>query len=274
MDGSAAVTETARIDVVARYVEQTIDSIRSDPPHPGLEGLAGGGAFAGFRRTIDEAMPGERLSRSVRYQLLDDLPTALMLSGRALRAAGMGIRMGAARRPPVDVCVGWAEGGSLLAGLTEAGPPLNVGPEASLVEREDDPAGWHDMDPLPSHSTRRRRRVDLWNEGDEAHVEGFFRDSHVNGDGLETVVHEYTLRAVIDPRTLTFISCAAEPGALPYPECPAASASSHRLDGAPLDGLRKRVRSAFVGPTTCTHLNDAFRSLEDVGALLGLLSQP
>jgi hypothetical protein len=28
------------------------------------------------------------------------------------------------------------------------------------------------------------------------------------------------------------------------------------------------VRDTFTGPTTCTHLNDTLRSLEDVGALL------
>jgi hypothetical protein len=267
------VVGTARIDVRARYLEQTINSISSDPPHTGLEALVDVKAFGGFRRAIDEAMPGERLSGSVRYQLLDDLPTALMLSGRALRDAGIGIRMGDPRKPPVDICAGWAEGGTLLAGLTEAGPPLNVGPVASLVEPKDDPVGWHDIDSLPPHATRRRRRVDLWEEGGEAHLDCFFRDSHVNGGGVETVVHEYTLRASVDPRTLTFVSCEAEPGPLPYLECPAASASSHRLDGAPVEGLRKWVRNTFVGPTTCTHLNDAFRSLEDVGALLRTLSQ-
>lgn len=272
-DGSAAVVGTARVDALVQYSEQTIISISCDPPHAGLETLAGAKAFAGFRRAIDEAMPREGLSRSVRYQLLDDLPTALMLSGRVLRDAGIGIRIAGPRKSPVDICAGWAEGGTLLAGLTEAGPPLNVGPVASPVESVDDPIGWHDVPALPPHSTRRRRRVDVWEEEAEARVECFFRDSHFNADRVETVVHEYTVRARFDPHTLTFLSCGSEPGPLPYLECPAAAASTQRLDGAPVEGLRNWVRSSFVGPTTCTHLNDTLRSLEDVGALLGSLYQ-
>ena len=32
----------------------------------------------------------------------------------------------------------------------------------------------------------------------------------------------------------------------------------------PLAGLRPDVRAQFVGPSTCTHLNDVLRGLEDV----------
>jgi Protein of unknown function (DUF2889) len=35
-----------------------------------------------------------------------------------------------------------------------------------------------------------------------------------------------------------------------------------------LADVRNRVRTEFVGVTTCTHLNDTLRSLGDVGALL------
>jgi hypothetical protein len=38
-----------------------------------------------------------------------------------------------------------------------------------------------------------------------------------------------------------------------------------------VDGLRREVRKTFVGPSTCTHLNDTLRSFEDVGALLARL---
>jgi hypothetical protein len=60
-------------------------------------------------------------------------------------------------------------------------------------------------------------------------------------------------------------------GPLPYPECPGAAASARRLVGAPVDGVRRSVRSTFVGPTTCTHLNDTLRVMEDACALLAAL---
>lgn len=216
-------------------------------------------------------MPGETASRSVRFQLLDDLPTALLLSGRALRAAGVPIDMERRGPLPADVCAGWVTGGTLLAGITELGPPLHVGPEAPAVEPADDPLGWHEIDSLPPHGTRRRRRLDLWEENGVVALDCFFRDSHVDGEGVETVVHEWAVKAKVDPLTLRFVSCEADEGPLPYPECPGAAASARRLDGTPVEGLRRSVRETFVGPTTCTHLNDTLRSLEDIQALIRAL---
>ena len=42
---------------------------------------------------------------------------------------------------------------------------------------------------------------------------------------------------------------------------------SARLTGDGLDDLRARIRTEFVGATTCTHLNDMMRALADVGLL-------
>jgi hypothetical protein len=38
-----------------------------------------------------------------------------------------------------------------------------------------------------------------------------------------------------------------------------------------LDGMRPVIREEFVGITTCTHLNDTLRSLEDIRGLIPLL---
>jgi hypothetical protein len=38
--------------------------------------------------------------------------------------------------------------------------------------------------------------------------------------------------------------------------------------------LRPQVRAELVGPTTCTHLNDTLRGIEDVPALAALLPEP
>ena len=59
----------------------------------------------------------------------------------------------------------------------------------------------------------------------------------------------------------------ANPRVLPWFECPEAAGSARRLVGDSLDGLRAHVRAEFVGASTCTHLNDALRALEDVPAL-------
>jgi hypothetical protein len=54
---------------------------------------------------------------------------------------------------------------------------------------------------------------------------------------------------------------------LPYHECPEAAASAQRAIGTATSGLRSRTRAEFTGASTCTHLNDVLRALEDVEAL-------
>ena len=60
------------------------------------------------------------------------------------------------------------------------------------------------------------------------------------------------------------LTCEATPRVLPWVECPEAAASAGRLAGMSVMGLRPDVRAQFVGPSTCTHLNDVLRGLEDV----------
>ena len=260
-----------RLDVRVDFTSGAIERIIADPDHPPLATLEGVPAVHGFRTAVEKAMPGERESGSLRYQLLDDLPIALMLSARALRAAGVGLPVATPGQLPVDICAGWAAGGTLLAGLTEKGPPLQPGPVASQIRDSDDALAWHEFNPLPPHATRRHRRLDVWHDGQTAVIDCFFRDSFAGSDGIETVVHEYSVSGTVDPASSRFISCEATAGPLPYPECPRSVASAGRLAGTSMDGLRREVRDTFVGPTTCTHLNDTLRSLADVSALLRAL---
>jgi hypothetical protein len=269
-DGRAEVIDAARIEATAESLHGVLTAITMEPAHPGAAQAIGLSMLGGFRRAMEAAMPGEAASHSVRFQLLDDLPAAILGSGRALRAAGIGLARGD-RPPPVDLCAGWAAGGTLLAGLDDFGPPLHVGPVAPDVLPQDDPLAWHEIAALPPHGTRRARRLDLWREDGKTWAESFFRDSHVDADGVETVVHEWTVRAELDPQTRTFLSSSARMGPLPYPECPGAGASASRLGGMAFDGLRRSVSKTFTGPSTCTHLNDTLRSMEDVGALIDRL---
>lgn len=266
--------DAARLDVEVSHREHVISRITAEPSHPGLAALAGVRASAGFRRAVNDALPGMRASGSVLFQLLDDLPTALLVSGYAVQA-GHAVRPAgrALTLQRADLCAGWAAGGTIMSSVSDSGViPTSAGPPAPAVRSGDDPDGWHAFDALPPHGMRRHRRLDVWLEGELAVAECFFRDSHMSGDRTETVLHEYTVHAVFDPASGRFVSARAEVGALPYPECPAAAGSAARLAGAPAAGLRGWVRDTFAGPSTCTHLNDTLRSLADVGDLIRRIS--
>ena len=118
---------------------------------------------------------------------------------------------------------------------------------------------------------RRHRRLDLVADGDAIAANVLFRDSHMAAEGRETIVHEYTVQARIDPTSLEIIEIEATPQVLPWIECPVAAASAADLRGRSLRGLRPHVRAELAGPATCTHLNDTLRSLEDVIALAPML---
>ena len=149
-------------------------------------------------------------------------------------------------------------------------PPVVTGPVApSLLN--DDPWAWHELPALGPHDMRRLRRLDVMpgaTADAPVEVEAYFRDSHMSPEGLETVVHEYTVTVLVDPTTETVISSTAVAHSLPWVECIQAEDSGDRLAGRPLRGIRPNVREDLVGITTCTHLNDTLRSIEDVRAIL------
>jgi hypothetical protein len=246
-----------------------------DPPLEGVGRLVGTRVSSGFRKALDAAVPDEDTVASLRYQLLDDLPTAVLVSGLALAAGGI--------HPPrgsfdlsrnADICAGWATGATILVEAGELGHvPAVTGPVAPPLDRPGDPDAWHRFDPLGPHAMRRCRRIDVWQEhpGGLVAVEAFFLDSHVDAEGLETVVHEYLVTAEIEPATHVFVSCRAAIGVLPWVECPAAVASAGRLAGTTPGDLRRRVHDTFVGTSTCTHLNDTLRALAALPFLAGLV---
>ncbi|SFF96552.1 Protein of unknown function [Novosphingobium sp. CF614] len=270
--GQAIVLDEARIEATVDYNRVAIIGIASQPPEPALAALAGKGAYSGFRKSIEDLLPGEVGSHTIRAQLFDDFPAAVMGNGRALRAEGVKIAMARKNALPVDLCAGWAEGGTLVSGYSDLGPPLLVGPRSPALAGEHDPLAWHAFAPLAAHGTRRARRTDLWEEDGLGRADCFFRDSHVDRHGVETVIHEWRLLVAFDPDERRFVSVSADAGPLPYPECPASGGSAARLAGMSIDGLRREVRRSFVGPSTCTHLNDTFRALEDIGMLFDRLA--
>jgi Protein of unknown function (DUF2889) len=238
------------------------------------------------------ADPGLTAEDGLLNLLLDDFPVAALVSGHAigahLRASGpartpldapgqgvlsLAVATGqpGAERPAFrrDLCAGFADGGTIMNDVDATGrPPVVTGPPAPPLTTGDH-LGWHATDGLPPHAMRRSRRMDV-TPGPLASIDVLYRDSHVDEDGAETIVHEYTVSATVDTSEGVLASCSATPRVLPWVECPAAALSASRLAGLPVSGLRQHVRDTFLGTSTCTHLNDTLRSLEDIPALLKL----
>lgn len=266
--------------VVAFLEDRSLRSITVDPPAPLLDKLAGVKVSSGFRKAIDEAMPADEESGSLRVQLLDDLPTAVLVSGVAMAGAGVHPPRGSIDiSSKADICAGWATGGSFLVEGERLGHlPSVTGPIAPGLQSSDgDSLAWHPVEEMTPHSTRRRRRIDVWRDADarggtgSVMVEEFFRDTQLDGDGVERVVHEYLVTAELEPESLTFLSCRADIGVLPWVECPAAAESAERLAGTKPHDLRERVRQTFVGTSTCTHLNDSLRALAALPYLVSVV---
>ncbi|MGI8755503.1 MAG: DUF2889 domain-containing protein [Acidimicrobiales bacterium] len=282
-DGSGAVAaaKEAHLAAVIDHARTLVSAV-ADPPVGGFDDLVGIPVASGWRARAADALRIDEHQDPLLNLLVDDLPGASLVSGVALQAAHALPAASPAMREYVlaaaDICAGWVADGSMLEAFrTHDQMPAPVGPPAPVLEREDDPQAWHPMAALTPHATRRRRLLDLWAETDGASTHAFeahFRDSHVAGDGHEQVVHEYLVTGRIDERTRTFTSVEAEARVLPWVECPNALASAGRLVGTQIGDLRARVRTEFVGVSTCTHLNDTLRSLADIEPWLDLMAAP
>lgn len=275
-DGSCQVVGEARLRAVIDP-SLLLVTIETEPARPALDPLIGGLVGPGFRARMDELVPAERQAHSLLYLLLDDLPGATLVSGYANHHAGTTRPSGQAalrvnehmvRR---DMCAGWADDATIMRSIRSHDEvPMPVGPWAPALERDDDPQSWHAMEALGPLGMRRRRRLDLSPgaaPAQEWRIDAHFRDSHVDGAGTETVLHEYSVTGTVDPATLVIGELGAVAQVLPWVECPGAVGSAGRLAGHGVDDLRPWVRREFLGVTTCTHLNDTLRSLSDLRVL-------
>ena len=276
-DGAARSLAQARFDATIAFVEnRSISALTLDPdPGVSLNGLVGRALPSGFRRALDQAWPasapatptGADLDRgaSLTFQLLDELPTAGLVSGYAIAAAGMPQLVGSRSvGERADICAGWSTGGTLLTQEAKLGylPPPR-GPLAPTLESPGDPEAWHPLGPDGPNAMRRWRRIDLWRPqpGGPLAFEAFLRDSHFDPEGVESIVHQFLVTGELDAGIHVFLSCQAEAAVVPSVKCPGALASVGRVTGTTPHDLRDRVRHAFVGNTTCTYLNDTMRAL-------------
>jgi len=275
-DGTPVELGRATLDATVDFTGGwELGALSTDPAYPALDSLIGASVGSGFRAKVLAAVPALGEHGALLYQLLDDIPVTTLVSGQAY---GAGKKAEGGYRPSRisrrahgrDMCAGFADGGTIMAEIDAVGiAPVVTGPVAPPLTG-DDPWAWHDVPALPPHAMRRSRRMDVDPGRERADV--FYRDSYVRPDGLETVIHEYTVVLDFDAAEGVVRSCEATPRALPWVECPAAAASATRLAGVPLAGLRGHVRNTFTGTSTCTHLNDTLRALADVPDLLRLAS--
>jgi hypothetical protein len=267
-----SATLTATIELIARVVRH----VEVTPPVAAMSRLAGAPAMSGFRAAADRAAPELRQARDLRYTLLDDVPVATLISGHALSASNLlGDVAKSGYLPVADQCAGFATGGLLLTSFEAGDPVIVTGPAAPDLDHGDDSWAWHHVAALPRHAMRRRRRIDVYRGESPSRVgiDAMFRDTYVRTDGVETIIHEYTLAAEVDTDSGVIAESVATPRVLPWQECPGAVASAARITGMTLQELHFRVRQELSGTSTCTHLNDLLRSIADAEALIRLVKE-
>lgn len=270
-DDSTVLFDTAQGTVEVDYVgDRTIVSAIGGHAGPDLTALVGSRASSGFRSVLAEALPDDARGHSLLYRVLDDVPVATVISGYALTREARPIKSGGRPRPgagpQADYCAGFATGGVFIGGIEANGAaPVVIGPPAPDVVHGSDPLAWHHLDGVPAKGMRRIRRIDVHeNEDDAIAVDAMFRDSYVDENRAEMVLHEYHLDLTAHADTLVITSAVATPRVLPWPECTGALVGVSRLVDRTLPDVAQLVGSEFRGVESCTHLNDLLRSLADV----------
>ncbi len=266
-----------------------LKALSTVPPLTASESLVGASVGPGFRGRVAEVGPDGPDVGSLLHLLLDDLPGAALVSGYAVQRAGGFDDEGPHRVPEPaasraratmatmgdDRCAGRAHDATMMVTIRQRGVvPVSQGPPAPVLEPAADPLAWHAMEPLAPHGMRRRRRLDVVAPavpGGPYRIDAHFRDSHMAEDGTEFVLHEYTVSGTVDHRGEHVVELVARARVLPWMECPRAVASASAVAGMAIGDLRGRVRRDLVGVSTCTHLNDTLRSLDDLAVLIPVL---
>jgi hypothetical protein len=280
--GAALVTAQARLTITIDS-QRVLRGLSSTPSNDALQGLVGSNGGTGYRKVLHSVAADEEDAGSPLHFLLDDIPGLTIVGpscwqlwpGATRRSSEESQRRGDRMR---GVCSGFRPDGlpvqRLLSG-TGNGPPVQQNlPPAGDLEASGDPLAWHVTTPLPGQPMMRRRRlVDVTPGNAGILVRALFRDSIWGPDGIELVVHEYALDALIDPAAMCLMGIRAEPHVLPFETCPAAAGNVDLLICEPVRTLRRRVLDLVVGTDGCTHLTDALRALAEVPVLLDELGR-
>lgn len=245
-----------------------IESITTDPPIAGIDGLIGESVLAGFRRRLRSIPAIADIDGRPLALLLDDLVGCNVISGwvwgKWITDRDELLRWSGNPQDMVGACVSYAPGASVFDGdsyldRVDPVPPL---------EHVADPHALHPLAPDIPQTMRRVRVIDVHDAGDTIAITALFQDSGTIPGGRRSAVHEYALRATADTASATLLTLEATPGVLPHRECVTAPAGLSRLIGTPLDALRETVLRDLRGTAGCTHLNDAVRALAEASLLL------
>jgi hypothetical protein len=263
--GQSVIVGRASLEACIDYWdERHLLSLRTDPSEPCLVSLVGLSVAAGFRSAVATALADRHLALTSLHRLLDDLPGAALVSGHALLDGGSE-RL--ARLPVTfrtDVCAGWRADGLMASQVLRSGHLVELTKTtAAPIEDPADPLGWQPMDALPPHGMRRQRLLDL-SERDALHARAILRDTHADGAGRVAALHEYQVIATIDPESFEVREIDVLSGALPSVDCGSAAEGAQAVVGVGVADLQRVVRSTLTGASSCTHLNDVLRSLQDV----------
>lgn len=272
---SGDVEVLGQVGVRAHLTDRAIDEISTESDER-LGRLHGSRVGPGFRALVGDVFADDVERSTLLALLLDDWAGASLVSGYSTQHAA--ITSGTEEKLPdgvadrmVGICAGFALDASLMGYAREQNIIPSVhGPLAPQLSKGLEEM--HSTEPLRAHGMRRMRRLDLKsNDADETGSLAFdahFRDTHVDGSGVETIVHEYSVVGLVGVATRTLAGVTATVRVLPWQECPGALGSAGRVNGMTTGELRNRIRTEFVGTSTCTHLNDTLRALGDLGALL------
>ena len=269
------VTVSAATTQVGIGANRLIENIAATPESAGINDLVGcrGGGY--LRSALAEFVPHELEAGTPLYLLLDDISGASLVAGIAWsRWTEEWARVDPERpRPDMEVvCIGFAPGGSALveqrSGL--ASQRVQIVPQLTT---DDDPHGWHELATLPDVSFRRARRIDVWRDPVDGTImiDSGFQDSMGDPDHGRVAVHEYILRATVDPGSMLVTSVDPDPRILPFLTCPDAVGTATAVIGTPVAALRTTVLERLAKVNGCTHLNDALRALAEVPTLLDQL---
>jgi Protein of unknown function (DUF2889) len=240
-------------------VDQQSELRRLDTsPDAPIESLIGRRVASGFRAAMSNltGTPDHRLLRRMMW----DLPIVVQVGMQTFLLDHPG-----ARSDPrlglsgVDQCSGWRAGGEMLTQIANAGGILRM----PLTPEVENPA-----EPLLVPMASRRARTLSVTDADLPEVRATFRDSYADPDGIERKLHEWIIEARLDEAAAQFGEIHAEPGRLPWAECPFAGHSAERLHGLRPDQIEATVAADFTGTTTCTHLNDTLRGLTELPDLI------
>lgn len=277
---SEGAPEVLRVDQIEMEIEgQRVASLAVEPRRDGVDELIGVSSSRRFRSLVEAALPDDTTSGTPLYFMLDDVPMLSRIGGVAwsqhrppaqpqneeasaqLTAVRERIRLGPA------VCSGLRPGGyNALSFERDIAWPHHFRIAGDLTNTGD-PWAWHEIDEPPPVCFRRRRRLDIWRAGALIELEAHYRDSVWGDKHTELALHEYSLRAAIDPGTKTLSAVTVTPHVLPFPECPAAAAHASDLGGMSVDAFRRSVDERLRGIDCCTHLNDMLRGLAEAPAL-------